>query len=130
MFNRRKIAFSCFFLCAIGLGWSTQTSAEQADADAATVTMRGEIRLNDRWAPFEAVETLAPRAGFEWRATVKMGLLAVRGFDRYEAHFGEMRWKMLGVLPVAKARGSHIARSARGRLAAEGMWVPTALTPA
>jgi hypothetical protein len=40
-----------------------------------------------------------------------------------------MRWKLLGLVPIVRARGPDISRSAVGRAAGEGDWVPTALLP-
>jgi hypothetical protein len=40
-----------------------------------------------------------------------------------------MNWKLLGLIPVMRAEGSDVSRSAAGRAAAEAVWVPTALLP-
>lgn len=40
-----------------------------------------------------------------------------------------MQWKLLGLLRVLHAQGPDISRSAAGRVAAEAVWVPTALLP-
>ncbi|MCC6223493.1 MAG: hypothetical protein IT201_08390 [Thermoleophilia bacterium] len=93
-------------------------------ACAARIGMRGAIRLK-RWTPFVATEVLAPHAGFVW--TARAG--AVSGFDRYVAGVGEMHWKLLGVIPVMRASGPDVSRSAAGRVAAEAVWVPAALLP-
>lgn len=91
--------------------------------------MHGELRLGERWWPFRAEQWLAPERGFHWQASARSGPLWVRGFDRYLAGRGEMRWRLLGVIPVLSASGTDIDRSARGRLAAEAIWAPAALRP-
>lgn len=99
------------------------------DALEARIRMRGEIRLKDRWRPFTATHWLAPHRGFEWRATVRMGPVPVYGFDRYWGGRGELRWRLFGLVPMVRAAGADIDRSARGRLAAESVMLPTALSP-
>jgi hypothetical protein len=54
-----------------------------------------------------------------------MGLPVV-GFDRLTAGRGEMRHRLLGILPIVSRRGPDVTRSAAGRLAAEIAWVPAA----
>ena len=87
--------------------------------------MRGQLRLG-RWLPFQAEQVLAPHHGFYWAARVA-GLIS--GFDRYLDGQGELRWKLLGVVPVTQAEGPDVASSAVGRAAGEAMWLPTALLP-
>lgn len=104
---------------------------------AVKLRMHGEIKLRDRWWPFRATEWLAPHRGFVWRATVRMGVMWISGSDRYVAatavdgggEQGSMLWKMFGLFPVQRASGADIARSARGRCAAEAIWAPRALRP-
>jgi hypothetical protein len=92
---------------------------------AARLAMHGRIKVG-RWVPFRATELLAPRTGFLWRATAAG---TITGFDRYLAGEGRMQWRLGGVVPLIDAGGPDVARSAAGRAAAEGMWVPTALLP-
>jgi hypothetical protein len=87
--------------------------------------MRGHIKLG-HWVPFHARQMLAPRYGFEWAARAG-GVLT--GFDRYVDGEGQMCWKLLGLLPVVRARGPDLTRSAAGRAAAEAIWLPTTLLP-
>jgi hypothetical protein len=94
-------------------------------ATSARLGMRGQLELG-RWLPFQAEQVLAPHHGFYWAARVA-GLIS--GFDRYLDGQGELRWKLLGVLPVTRADGPDVARSAVGRVAGEAMWLPTALLP-
>jgi hypothetical protein len=93
-------------------------------ATCARITMRGEIRLG-RWRPFTATEIIAPHRGFLWQARVG----AIRGHDRYLAGQGAMRWRLAGVVPVMRASGPDVGRSAAARVAGEAVWLPTALLP-
>jgi len=93
-------------------------------SSVATLHMRGEIRLG-RWIPFTATEVLAPHRGFLWRARAAR---VITGFDAYLAGVGAMRWRLLGV-PLVRASGADVSRSAAGRCAAEAVWVPTTLLP-
>ena len=94
-------------------------------AVSARLRMRGSIRVG-RWLPFRARQVLSPHHGFMWAARAA-GVIA--GADRYVDGAGGMDWKMAGLVTVAHAGGPDYARSAAGRAAAEGMWVPTALLP-
>lgn len=96
-------------------------------ARAGRIRMRGSIKLANRWVPFRASELLAPLHGYSWPATVAGGLL--RGSDTYGDGVAAMTWKLLGLVPVIRAGGPDVARSATGRAAVEGIWVPTALLP-
>jgi hypothetical protein len=69
---------------------------------------------------------LTPGSGFEWTARAG-GVLS--GFDRYADGRVEMRWKLFGLLPVMRAAGPDVTRSAAGRAAAETIWLPTTLLP-
>jgi hypothetical protein len=93
---------------------------------AARIEMRGRIKIG-RWLPFTATEVLDPRRGFAWRARVA-GRLVV-GSDRYLDRAGAMRWRLFGLLPLVSASGPDLTRSAAGRAAGEGMWLPTAMLP-
>jgi hypothetical protein len=94
------------------------------------LTMHGQIRVG-RWQPFSAVQVLAPPSGFVWAATAGRWPLRIRGFDRYSHATGEMRWRLLGAVPVMSASGDDVTRSAAGRLAGELVLVPAAaLDPA
>jgi uncharacterized protein DUF6544 len=94
-------------------------------AVSARLRMRGRIKVG-RWLPFRAREVLSPHHGFVWAARAA-GVIA--GSDRYVDGAGGVHWKLAGVLTVAHAEGPDVSRSAAGRAAAEGMWVPTALLP-
>lgn len=90
----------------------------------ARLTVCGRIRLRS-WMRFRGSEVIAPGLGFVW--AVRAG--PVSGYDRYVQGEGEMRWKLLGLLPVMRADGPDISRSAAARAAGEGIWLPTALLP-
>ena len=88
--------------------------------------MRGEIRIGT-WRSFTARQVLAPPHGFIWAATARVAGLPVTGFDRYGSGTGQMRWRLLGLVPVVSGAGPDVTRSAAGRLAGEGVcWLPTA----
>lgn len=83
----------------------------------------GQIRLG-AWRGFTATQRLSAARGFVWAATARMtGLpymgLPVAGFDRYTRYTGEMRWMLLGAVPVRTATGLDVTRSAAGRHAGE-----------
>lgn len=94
-------------------------------AVSARLRMRGHIKLN-RWLPFQAAQILSPHHGFLWSGRT---LGVISGYDRYVAGRGEANWKVLGLIPVMRAVGPDVSRSAAGRGAAESIWVPTALLP-
>ncbi|MGR6964002.1 DUF6544 family protein [Geodermatophilus sp. URMC 61] len=88
--------------------------------------MRGEIKIG-AWRSFTARQVLAPPHGFIWAATARVAGLPVTGFDRYGSGTGQMRWRLLGLVPVVTAANPDVTRSAAGRLAGEGAcWLPTA----
>lgn len=91
---------------------------------AVELTMHGQIRLG-AWRPYTARQVLAPGRGFIWAATARVAGLPVTGFDRYSEGEGEMRWRLLGLLPVVSATGADVTRSAAGRLAGEAVLCPT-----
>jgi uncharacterized protein DUF6544 len=95
-------------------------------AESATLHMRGAIKLGTRWLRFRARQLLTPHEGFVWAGRVAG---VITGSDRYEHHRGSMKWKVLGIVPVARGDGRDVSRSAAARGGAEAMWVPTALLP-
>lgn len=95
-------------------------------APAAILTMRGSIKIG-RWLPFQARQLLAPRLGTVWEATVAG---VIRGSDRYVDGAGGMTWKLFGLIPIVRADGEDVSRSAAGRAAGESIWVPSAVSPA
>jgi hypothetical protein len=96
-------------------------------ASAVRLRMRGEIKLG-RWLPFNAEQVIHADRGFIWTATVRLlGVPIFGGFDRLLDGAGEMRWKLLGIVPVMTASGPDITRSAIGRVQAESLWLPSVL---
>jgi hypothetical protein len=91
---------------------------------SAQVTMHGEIRLGT-WRRFRAHQVVAPHSGYIWAATAWLAGLPVRGFDRFSTGSGEMRWRLLGLIPVVTATGADVTRSAAGRLVSEIVLAPT-----
>ena len=94
-------------------------------ARSARFRMVGSIKLGDRWVVFRARQIESPHHGFAWSACAGV----IVGSDRYAGGLGAMNWRMLGVVPVMRAHGTDVSRSAAGRVAAEAVWVPTALLP-
>jgi hypothetical protein len=88
----------------------------------AELRMHGEI-LVGRWRPFRARQVLDAGEAFTWAATAGRGPLAIRGADRYAGGEGAMRWAILGI-PVMRAAGPDVSRSAAGRLAGETILCP------
>ena len=89
---------------------------------AVLVGMRGHVRIGT-WRPFRASQVISA-SGFVWAADARFGPVPVRGFDRYFDAEGEMRWRLLGAIPVMSARDADITRSAAGRLAVEILVAP------
>ncbi len=87
-------------------------------ARAVELRTSGEIFLG-RWAPFTSVQRMTVSGGFVWAATARPFALPIRGFDRWTHGTGEMRWRLLGAVPVASAGGPDVTRSAAGRHAGE-----------
>jgi hypothetical protein len=89
---------------------------------AVLFAMHGHI-LVGQWRPFRARQVINAR-GFVWVASARFGPIPVRGFDRYVDAEGEMRWRLLGAIPVMSAQDADITRSAAGRLAVEILVAP------
>lgn len=114
---------------AAGRWLAHATPAGSPPRSVAELRMEGEIRLGGRWHPFTARQVIAPGRGFVWAARARVGRLPVTGFDRYTGDGGgEMRWRLLGLVPVMGSTGPDTTRSAAGRLAAESVFVPPACT--
>lgn len=95
-------------------------------ASAVRLRMHGAIRLK-RWRAFKAEQVIVRDRGMIWRANVKMAGVKIRGFDRFLDGEGAMRWKLCGQLPIVRASGPDVTRSAAGRFAAETVWLPSLL---
>jgi hypothetical protein len=97
---------------------------------AVVLDMDGEIKLK-RWLPFTARQILHPTGGFVWNATVGPWWLRFRGGDSCWRGQGSLEFRLAGRIPVVRATGADIDRSAAGRWAAEVVaWTPQALLPA
>lgn len=100
-------------------------------AASAELDMVGTIRLKpaDEWLAIRGTEVLAVPHGLIWKASVGHGVLRVTGYDRYGNGQGRMAWRLWGLIPIVRAAGPDIGRSARGRLFIEAIWLPSALLP-
>lgn len=74
-------------------------------------------------------QRLTPGQGFVWWARAKMGPLPMTVTDHYFRDDGSVTVTVLGLVRVGNDTGPDVARSARGRLAAEALWCPSALLP-
>lgn len=91
--------------------------------------MEGEIRVK-RWMPFTARQVVRAGIGFRWEAEAGSKLLRISGADTFLDGMGSMAFKLWGLVPVVKASGPDVDRSAAGRLAIEtAAWLPHALLP-
>lgn len=92
--------------------------------------MTGRIRLGGRWLPFTAEQVLRAGVGFVWKPVVGGGLLRFTGADLLGPDDARMEFRLHGLVPLVRADGDDVARSAAGRLAAETVaWLPQAATP-
>jgi hypothetical protein len=89
------------------------------------LTMHGQIKLG-RWRPFTARQILTPPDGYIWAARTRLAGLPVTGYDRLGSGGGEMRWRLMRLIPVLNESGPDVTRSAYGRLAGEIALIPTA----
>jgi uncharacterized protein DUF6544 len=111
-----------YFLHAIQPGTALAASVE--------LQMTGFIRLfrTGDWRPLRASEMLCPPHGFVFRASTG-GWPRIVGHDIYRAPAGVARWIVFGLFPVMRASGPGVSRSARGRMAGELIFLPSALLP-
>lgn len=96
---------------------------------SARLQMHGQIRLG-RWRSFAATQVLKPPEGYIWAASTRILGLPVAGYDLLCKGAAQMRWRLLGAVPVMSAEGNDVTRSTNGRLAAECVLLPTAFTMA
>jgi hypothetical protein len=104
--------------------WST-IALNTPLASAVRLQMHGTIKLNDKWHRFTGEEVIRWQRGMIWRATTWMQGLPIFGSDRLVDGQGQMRWKLLGLLPIVQASGSDVARSGAGRIQGEAIWLPS-----
>jgi hypothetical protein len=94
------------------------------------LSMEGEIALGGRWFRFTAEQLLRAGDGFVWSPVVGGRLVRFVGADLLTANDARMEFRLHGLIPVVRAAGSDVRRSAQGRLAGETVaWLPQALTP-
>ncbi len=94
------------------------------------LSMDGEIELGGRWLRFTAEQILKAGEGFVWSPVVGGRLVRFVGADLLTADDARMEFRLHGLIPVVRATGPDIRRSAQGRLAGETVaWLPQALTP-
>jgi hypothetical protein len=93
---------------------------------AIRLRMHGEFKLSG-WHEFEAEQVIRWGRGLIWQAKTAFGPLSIKGHDSVIDGHGEMRWKLLGLIPVMMARGPDIDRSASARLELESVLLPTVL---
>lgn len=90
------------------------------------VRLKGIIKLVN-WSYFKSTLYANPFRGFCWQATVKMGLLPVKGYDYFLDNTGAMQWRIFNLIPVMKAANEDISRSAEGRAKMESAMFPDLL---
>ncbi|MGM0591867.1 MAG: DUF6920 family protein [Halobacteriota archaeon] len=94
------------------------------------LSMTGEFRTDRGWKPFTATETLVAGVGFLWSVRLRAApLVEISGSDYYVDEEGGQKLTLWGAIPFVSASGRGVDRSARGRLVAEYVWLPTALLP-
>jgi hypothetical protein len=103
---------------------------DTALANSVHLPMQGTMRLapDQDWMPVQA-EELISHQGFVWKAVAGKGIFQMRGADYYTQNDGEMRFSLLGLIPLVQARNPDVMRSAIGRWAGEFFWLPSALLP-
>lgn len=111
-----------YFLHAIASGTPLASSVQ--------INMQGKFRLaqDQPWLPMQAQEILTAK-GFVWKAKIGSALSKFQGADYYFNHSSRMQFSVGGLMPVVNVQNQDTARSAVGRLAAELMWLPSALLP-
>ena len=98
-------------------------------ASTVRLEMHGEIKLGG-WHPFVAEQVISWDRGMIWQASVRMYGLPISGSDRLLSGKGAMQWKLFGILPLMRAEGDNITRSAAGRMNIEALWLPSVLSDA
>jgi hypothetical protein len=94
------------------------------------LTQHGAMRTqpNQKWLPMVAEQyfTVAPPA-FLWQATMRLfPFVWVSATDQFSEGHGNMRIKLLSVIPMGNARGPEMNQGAMQRYLAEAIWFPTA----
>jgi hypothetical protein len=95
------------------------------------VTQVGEMRRKPggRWLRFSAVEEFAVKeVAFSWRARFRLAkLVSLSVVDGYAGGAGRLEARLLGLVPVLRARGPEVAEGEALRYLAELAWVPQAM---
>ncbi len=91
--------------------------------------MSGEIKIG-RWWPFTATQIIIAGTGFSWLPIIGNRLIRFVGGDVLGPDGANMEFRIHDLIPVVRGGGEDVAKSARGRLAAETVaWLPQALVP-
>ena len=87
------------------------------------------LKQGGRWLPFTAVEEFAVReVAFSWRARFRiLPFVPLRVVDGYASGQGHLEARLLGLVPVMRARGRHVSQGEALRYLAEIAWVPHAM---
>ncbi len=95
------------------------------------LTIEGSMRLkpDGPWLPMASEQVSAPPHGMVWQATVGRWPMRILGYDAAESGEAQMRWWLWGIVPVVRASGPDIVKSAAGRVAGEAVWIPSRLLP-
>ncbi len=110
--------------------WLTHSiPAGTALSGSVQLNMHGHIRIG-KWRSFTAAQVIKPGSGYIWAAKAHVAGLPITGYDRYSSDTGEMRWRLIGAIPLVSADGPDLTRSAAGRLASEIIVTPTAFRSA
>lgn len=104
--------------------WLRHALPDGRPPDRARLTMAGHIRVG-RWLPFTAHQEIDATRGFTWTARAGRVPLTISGSDRWVDGAGRQDWRLWGAVPVLRAAGSDVTRSAVWRWAAESLvWLP------
>ncbi|MBW4508977.1 MAG: hypothetical protein KME64_21035 [Scytonematopsis contorta HA4267-MV1] len=100
-------------------------------ASSVTLKMQGNFRTkqDNPWLQMQGQERITASKGFVWKAVIGSGLMQIKGADYYLNSLGRMQFSLWGLLPIVNVHNSNTIRSSIGRLAAEFIWLPSALLP-
>lgn len=100
-------------------------------ARSVRIGMTGRMKPSPdaKFVELQANERLTPERGFCWDARTSMYGIPLRVIDRYEQSRAEVSVRLFGFLPMRTERGDDVARSTRGRIAGESVWIPSLLLP-
>lgn len=100
-------------------------------ASAAVLTFSGKVRLKPTgpWMPFRATETIHAGCSFRVTANARRGPIRATIEDTYDSTGARARVHAFGIIPVRSQSGPGPHPFARGRLAVESTWLPSAFLP-